>query len=221
MANKALALGAATIGGIMIYSGLSGTSVMDVLAGNASLQGVDPKGGKGLPSNLLDMLKGGGGTDTLVSPGELGAVQGEPRTIINEMVLPLARKHHMVTGRNAAMVDAANAVHGPTVDGNQSDHQGPPETAWAADMSNGVMTKEEMALAHDLADRFHITVPKKLNGIYNSEWGGYRFQLIHGCGDCGGDHTNHVHFGVRCLKPPCHDPKPAPKPHPFSGMHTS
>lgn len=165
MPNAALTLGVATVGGVMIYSGLAGVSVMDVLAGKASLKGADPKGGKGLPDNLLSMLKGGSGTDTLVSPGKLGSVQGKtPKQIIDTMVVPLARKHGMLTGITPAMVTAANAVHGPTVSGGRSDHQGPPSEAWASDMSNGVMTPGELALFHDLADLFHITARTRRTG---------------------------------------------------------
>lgn len=199
MPNAALTLGAATVGGIMIFSGLAGESVMDVLAGKASLKGANPKGGTGLPADFLARLSGKDPkTNTLVPPGQLGTVMGkDPRSIINKTVLPLARKHHMRTGRNAAMVAIANAAHGPTVNGNRSDHQGPPRVAWAVDMSDGVMTGNEMALAHDIANLFHIDVPDQLNGIYEATWGGFRYQLIHGCKDCGGDHTNHVHFGIR------------------------
>lgn len=200
MANKALVLGAATVGGVMLYSGLAGVNVMDVLAGKASLKDADPKGGKGLPEELLSMLgKAPGSVNTLVPPGKLGDVSGKtPREIINDEVLPLARKYGMVTGRNSAMVDAANAVHGATVSGGRSDHQGPPDDAWAADMSNGQNPTPGMdKLAVALSKKFRIPGNIMAGGIHNATWGGFRYQLIYRCGDCGGNHMNHVHFGVR------------------------
>ena len=37
-----------------------------------------------------------------------------PKAIIDHMVVPLAKKHKMVTGDTVAKVEAANAAHGPT-----------------------------------------------------------------------------------------------------------
>lgn len=198
MASKALALGAATVGGVMIYSGLAGVSVMDVLAGRASLKGADPKGGKGIsPEDLQGLqgiagISGDGGTT-----GE--GLSGTPKEVIDTIVLPLARKHRMVTGRNAAMVTAANAAHSTnTTSGNVSDHKGPPEHAWAADMSNGTSPTAQMdALAQEIADTFHI--PWDGAGVAEATWGGFRYQLLYRT-TVGGNHFNHVHFGVKCVR---------------------
>lgn len=191
-------MGAATAGGVMLYSGLTGTSVMDVLAGKSSLKDVNQAGGKGLIIERSDSTGGVQTENVLDVRGRIPAkdIKGKtPKQIIDVYVLPLARKHHIaVTPLSVKLANARHSVM--TTSGNRSDHKGPANVAWAADMSNGVMTPEEMALAHNLATLFGISVPDHLNGIYNATWGGFRFQLIHGCSDCGGDHTNHVHFGV-------------------------
>lgn len=116
-----------------------------------------------------------------------------PKELIDRVVLPIARKHHIDV--TPASVAAANATHGPTVSGGRSDHQGPPNLAWAADMADGTLTKNERALAEDLNKVFHMGW--KMGDLTSHTEGGFRFQLIHGCSDCGGDHTTHVHFGVR------------------------
>jgi hypothetical protein len=93
------------------------------------------------------------------------------------------------------MNDAANAAHGPTNTGNRSDHQGPGNVAWAADISNGGSPTPEMdKLARSLAQRFGI--PWSGAGLVNATHGGYRYQLIYRTME-GGNHFNHVHFGVK------------------------
>jgi hypothetical protein len=82
-----------------------------------------------------------------------------------------------------------------TVTGGRSDHQGPPTVAWAADISNGGSPTPEMdRLARRLAQRFGIDW--RGSGLVNAAHSGYRFQLIYRT-YVGGNHFNHVHFGVR------------------------
>lgn len=118
-----------------------------------------------------------------------------PKQIIDTIVLPLCREKGIP--RTVAQNDAANAAHGPVNNGNPSDHQGPSTRAWAADMGNGWMTAQEKALAKALAERFNI--PWRGAGIAEATHDGFRFQLIFGInlGGNGGEHHNHVHFGVR------------------------
>jgi hypothetical protein len=67
--------------------------------------------------------------------------------------------------------------------------------AWAADISNGSSPTPEMdKLARMLAKRFDI--PWTGSGLVNAVHGGYRYQLIYRT-MAGGNHYNHVHFGVR------------------------
>lgn len=194
MANKALVLGAATVGGVMVYSGIAGVPVMDVLAGKASLKDLDPRGGKGL-GDLLTRSASTGGVQTenaLNIKGRIpkADIQGKtPKQIIDVYVLPLARKHGIAI--TPASVDAANGRHGPTITGGRSDHQGPPEERWAMDASG---TKAQMAgLAADLARLFGIKWDG--SGAMTVRLYGYRIQLIHNS-MVGGNHYTHVHLGI-------------------------
>ena len=122
-----------------------------------------------------------------------GAIEGTPEHIIDNIVLPIAQQCGI--NRTPAENDAANARHGATVTGGRSDHQGPGNVAWAADMSNGSSPTPEMdKLARRLAERFDI--PWSGSGLVNATHGGYRYQLIYRT-MTGGNHFNHVHFGVR------------------------
>jgi hypothetical protein len=122
-----------------------------------------------------------------------GAIEGTPKHIIDTIVLPIAQRCEI--NRTPTQNDAANAVHGLTNTGNRSDHQGPPDVAWAADMSNGGSPTPEMdKLARSLAHRFDI--PWSGAGLVSATHGGYRYQLIYRTME-GGNHYNHVHFGVK------------------------
>jgi hypothetical protein len=137
--------------------------------------------------NYLRFMGQGAGAPVTCDVG--GAVAGTPKYIVDTIVLPLANANGIP--RTVAENDAANAAHGPTVSGGRSDHQGPPDVAWAADMSNGVTTPQEDALAAALAKRFGI--PWHGAGLVSAEHDGYRFQLIYRAAG----HFDHVHFGVR------------------------
>lgn len=194
VANKALVLGAATIGGVMIYSGLAGVSVMDVLAGNASLAGADPKGGKGLTAAEANAQSRG--ARELLQGG--GSISGRtPKEIIDQEVIPLAQGRGM-PGITPESVARANARHGRTITGGTSDHQGPPEKRWAADMSNGEHPTPQMdQLTQDLAHKFGLKWDGSGAVSKTITIGGvrYRVQMIYRS-YIGGDHFNHVHFGI-------------------------
>lgn len=129
----------------------------------------------------------------------VGDIEGTPKDVIDNAVLPLARRILKNPSLTAEAVEQANARHGPTVSGGRSDHQGPPETAWAADMSNGTSPTPEMdRLAKELAEAFDI--PWNGSGLVNKQTEQYRFQLIYRT-NAGGNHYNHVHFGVKLVKP--------------------
>jgi hypothetical protein len=134
--------------------------------------------------------------------GLSGIEQGmTPKEIIDGLVLPVARRHKMVTGRTPKMVDADNAAHSTnTTSGNVSDHKGPPSKAWAADMSNGTSpTKQMDALADELASLFGFQVAHDHVYAFPSVTKkGYRFQLGYRT-LVGGNHFNHVHFGCKNL----------------------
>ena len=148
---------------------------------------------------------GGGGGGGVLLQGSITAkdLAGlTPKQVIDKFVLPLARANGINV--TPASVDAANARHGPTVSGTRSDHQGPPSYAWAADMSNGSRPTPQMdALARALADVFglaqlnlHTTGAAGSMQTSSATKFGFRFQLIYRS-HTGGDHDNHVHFGLR------------------------
>jgi hypothetical protein len=132
----------------------------------------------------------GGGT------GEMGVLEGTPEDIVNQVV----DYAHQELGFpcTPSSVKAANATHGPTTSGGTSDHQGPPNVRWAADMSdNGFVhaangTPGMTHLAAAIAQAFEI--PWDGAGLVTHETGGYRMQLIYRTME-GGDHFTHVHFG--------------------------
>jgi lysophospholipase L1-like esterase len=128
------------------------------------------------------------------APGSLGELSGAPEQIVNRVV-EYAHNNGFPT-ITPESVRAANAVHGRTVDGNTSDHEGPPDLAWAADISDTWSNPDRAmdTLARTLATAFDITWPGA--GLATGGNGEYRIQLIYRtCG--GGDHFTHVHFGVK------------------------
>lgn len=124
----------------------------------------------------------------------MGVYAGTAEDVVNEVVF-YAQKNGF-PDISPASVKAANAEHGPTVDGTRSDHQGPPATAWAADISNGYTTPEETHLAAAIAKAFGI--PWDGAGLVTHEEQGYRLQLIYKTLE-GGDHYTHVHFGCEVV----------------------
>jgi hypothetical protein len=132
-----------------------------------------------------------------------GPITGDstPKEIIDEIVLPIAQACGV--NRTVEANDAGNASRA----GTDSDHGGPPSVRWAADMSNGFAPTEEMdKLAEALWERFDMP---KLNLKTSFAKGSmqdsrktirrgdatYNLQLIYRSG-LGGNHDNHVHFGV-------------------------
>jgi 3D (Asp-Asp-Asp) domain-containing protein len=128
-----------------------------------------------------------------VAPGELGELAGTPEQIVNRAVL--YAQGHGFPSVTPASVRAANDRHSPlTSSGNPSDHKGPPDHAWAADISNGGSPTPEMdALAAAIASAFQI--PWHGSGLVNHTSGGYRLQLIYRAAE----HYDHIHFGVKRL----------------------
>jgi hypothetical protein len=125
------------------------------------------------------------------SVGGMGVLEGTPEDIVNQVVDWAHSNGFPSVTRES--VRAANATHGPTISGGTSDHQGPPNVRWAADISNGSSPTAEMtALAWAIAKAFDA--PWDGAGLITWEKGNYRFQLIYKTSE-GGNHYNHVHFG--------------------------
>lgn len=180
------------LGAILIRAGWKNQGIRDAVLGTddtlptgnvPTLQSAGSPTTPGVGGNLAsgDLPHGGGGTT--------------PKDIIDQIVVPLARSHGIMV--TAATVEAANHRHSPmTLSGNVSDHNGPPEVRWAADMPTGTgkPTTQADALARDLAARFDI--PWSGSGAKSATHGGFRYQLLYRT-LVGGNHFNHVHFGVR------------------------
>jgi 3D (Asp-Asp-Asp) domain-containing protein/lysophospholipase L1-like esterase len=126
-------------------------------------------------------------------PGSLGELAGTPEQIVNRVVL--YAHEHGFPAVTPASVRAANDAHSAlTSAGFPSDHKGPPDHAWAADISNASSPTPQMdALAATIATAFHI--PWEGSGLVNHTAGGYRMQLIYRAAG----HFDHVHFGVKRL----------------------
>jgi hypothetical protein len=124
------------------------------------------------------------------------AAGASPKAVIDEIVIPIARRNGIgVTPRSVEQANHAHALNATS--GNRSDHKGPPDVAWAADMSNGGSPTPQMdKLAADLARTFGISWPG--SGLVNHTDGRYRYQLIYRT-NVGGNHFNHVHLGVKKL----------------------
>lgn len=144
-------------------------------------------------------------------PTTIGDIEGSPKDIIDNVVIPMAQSiDRFKSGFNSAplgphSVEVANHHHGHTVTGSISDHEGPPERAWAADMSvdwidhrNGI--KPMLELAKQLQSTFDL--PNYKGGCFSSysKDKHYRYQICY-LTDTGGDHWNHVHFGVKINGP--------------------
>jgi len=151
---------------------------------------------------IADALADRAGADTAggcgdpVAPGSLGELAGTPEQIVNRVVL--YAHDHGFPGVTVDSVRAANDRHSPlTSSGNPSDHKGPPDHAWAADISNGGLPTPEMdRLAAAIAAAFGI--PWEGAGLINHTANGYRMQLIYRADE----HYDHVHFGVKALVGP-------------------
>lgn len=144
-------------------------------------------------------LGGTGGSDQPAATTEGTAscekLSGTPKEVIDKTALEIA---HTIDFKDITpeSVKAANAAHSQlTSSRNPSDHKGPPDVAWAADISNGSSPTPEMdKLAKQLAECFGVKWSG--SGLVNAEKDGYRIQLIYRTLE-GGNHFNHVHIGVR------------------------
>jgi hypothetical protein len=160
------------------------------------------------------------------SPGSVDVSEGSgleaiksnwtPKQIIDRLVIPMAKNHHMLEGIDPFTVVVKN-LSGHVAG---SDHYGPPNVAWAVDMSQHTNhptpqmddLASELIMAFDLYDlgnprATHGYTPGNDRKTFHK---GFNFQLIYrtDLGANGGDHYNHVHFGVR--RPPGFGPVAGP-----------
>lgn len=164
---------------------------------------------------------GRGGPGGTGSPGDASLAGGTladiktswtAKQVIDRIVIPKARFHGMLLGISPQQVVQRNASHGGT--SATTWHKGPSSLQWAADMSVGTSypTEKMDNLAFDLIESFQIdmlanplatnkdgNVPGNLIDGYHK---GFHFQLIYRTNlPQGGDHYNHVHFGVKREQP--------------------
>ncbi len=99
-----------------------------------------------------------------------------------------ARGHEGVP--RAVEVSRQNRTHGPTAAGGRSDHQGPRNYAWAADLPVDVAEDGDV-LAMDVAGLVGMHAYFGY-GIGTVRLGGYRYQLLWNTEG----HHDHVHIGV-------------------------
>jgi len=142
---------------------------------------------------------------------DVGDIDGTPKDIIDNVVIPMAINIDptfkaggggSLTPENVAK---ANAAHSQlTTSGKVSDHKGPYWHAWAADMStdwvdhqNGIAPMLE--LAKQLKNAFDLPNYKGDCWPSVSKDKRYRFQICY-LTTVGGNHFNHVHFGVKDLR---------------------
>jgi hypothetical protein len=111
-----------------------------------------------------------------------------PRHQIEHVVLEVAQDHQLPV--DALTVFAANRHHGPTSSGARSDHQGPGEYAWAADLPARSLLEGDR-IAADVAHILRLDWPGQ--GIHSEVRWGRRYQLIWRAEG----HFDHVHIGVR------------------------
>ena len=178
-----IAIALVVTGFFLVYSALKGISLVDIFNG-ATGQELSPKGGRGGTTGG-SVAVDSPGSDT--APGTLGM---NPKSIIDSVVIPIAQRDGIKV--DPASVAAANARHGATVTGGRSDHQGPPEEAWAADLPG--TTSQMDKLANDLAHYFGMEWDG--SGVAEVTKNGVRYQMLYRT-LVGGNHFTHVHFGAR------------------------
>jgi hypothetical protein len=153
---------------------------------------------------------------------DIGDISGTPKDIIDNVVIPMALaiypKFQAGSGQgiiSPKTVAAANAVHGHTTEGKRSNHEGPYWYAWAADIAydwadwpSGEKHMDE--LAQQLGATFNIHPVSGGCISSTSADGRYTFQICY-LTNVGGNHWNHVHFGVRDNRASITTPPGAPR----------
>lgn len=150
-----------------------------------------------LAASLLILVTGATGAHAQAAPvkrNDTVVKKLTPRAKVERMVRYAVRTGDF-PGLSPRSVLQANKRHGPTINGTRSDHQGPGRFAWAADMSNGDHPTPEMdALAQHIADKYHIDWTGA--GVGSVTRGTMRYSILYRTME-GGNHFNHVHFGIR------------------------
>lgn len=182
-----LAFAALTIAGIMLYSGIKGLSVMEVLAGEKG-NPLDPRGGRSVieRNQTVEQSQRSG----IVARG--GSWSGS-KAIVDD----LREVANDAAGGKLRVISAKRPTRG-TASGGISDHWIGKKTAYANDLSNGTHPTPEM-------DAGAVAIISALGGSYDGKSElvfttttavpGYRIQILYRT-QVGGNHDNHIHMGV-------------------------
>lgn len=171
----------------MVYSGLAGVKVMDVLAGKASLADTDPTGGKGLQ---LARDFAAGKVPSLLSLGNLGSPSKTDARAAVEWAAAVGRRHglQVISGSRPGAV---------TTTGNVSNHSANNAGRAARDLSNtnnrGGSPEQEAAL-RDIMEGFGQHYRSRGPIIITFKWGKLRMEIIYRTPKYG-DHRGHIHVG--------------------------
>lgn len=162
---------------------------------------------RGKAERIIAAWRSGGSVTSIGATDVAPDAVMTPKEVIDRIVLPIARTNGIQV--TPASVEAANSAHSVlTTSGNVSDHKGPPDRAWAADMSDNWDAVNGSPNMTRLAKALSITfdIPWTGAGLVikdNVRIGAcvFRLQLIYLTLE-GGNHFNHVHLGTRALG--CH-----------------
>lgn len=149
---------------------------------NSSGTGNPAMGGNGGRRPAADAVEDAGG-------GTASAKVRTPKELIDQIVLPLARQNGV--NKSVAENDAANDRHSLlSSSGNRSDHKGPPDKAWAADLPAEGAKGDKLATA--LAKRFRFD-GNGIGSYVRETIDGFSIQILRNVEG----HFSHVHVGVQ------------------------
>lgn len=181
---------ALTIGGILVYSGLKGLSVLEVLAGEKG-RTLNPRGGA--------VATGSGGARQGVNTGPVafkaGGGWGGSKNIADQL-----KEAAQAVSPSLKVISAKRPVV-VTASGNVSDHWIGNVVAYAYDLSDGDtptpgMDRAAVHLAQLIGERYdghsELVLSKEIE--VDGVW--YRVQLLYRT-KVGGNHFNHLHAGVK------------------------
>lgn len=181
-----IAFAALTLAGIMLYSGLKGLSIMEVLAGEKGTP-LDPRGGQNVvaKNQTVEQTQ----RSTLAAGGTWGGSKA-PADALRD----IARE---ASGGSVKVISSKRATKG-TASGGVSDHWVGKTDAYAYDLSDDDepspgMDKAAVAIMAALGASYD----GKSELVFNTTTAvpGYRIQVLYRT-QVGGNHNNHIHVGV-------------------------
>lgn len=187
MPNQAIGFGSLLAGGVLIAAAITGKSLTAVMTGQHG--GPSPLGGGSTPAPSST----GGGVGTTV-PGDVKVAGGanRPGVGIQQEVLDFVGNVAGIFGKTLT-IGTGTAHDRLTVDGNVSDHWDGHGVDIPAAGDELIRLGQDALTAAGMSEKEART---KTGGLFNLHYGGKRIQIIFNTQQ-GGDHTNHLHIGVR------------------------